>query len=348
MEKINRRSFLKSMALAGGAMMYPAVKAGAAEKAILAAEDGNEFPSFGYKNGKFKVVQFTDTHYITKDPRSERAMKNVVQILDTEKPDLVIHTGDVIFGNPANESAREILAPMSERNIPFAVALGNHDEDFESTREEIFNYIRTIPGCVNTPKKDIYGYSNDVITVKSGGKVDRVFYLFDSMSYMDIPEIKGYDYIHFDQIGWYKEQSKAFTAANGGKPVPAIAFFHIPLREYNDALRETHRIFKGNLGEEPCSPDVNSGLFINMREMGDVEAVVTGHDHDNDYAMKWRNIFLMYGRYSGCDTVYNNLKPNGARVFEFTEGKPGFRSWIRLYGGVVTQDLNYPDDFKTY
>jgi len=107
-------------------------------------------------------------------------------------------------------------------------------------------------------------------------------------------------------------------------------------------------ILKGNFGEEPCSPPVNSGMFVSMKEMGDIKAIICGHDHDNDYAMKWNDIFLMYGRFSGCDTVYNNLKPNGARIIELTQDDTSFRSWVRLYGGEITQDLKYPDDFRTY
>ena len=48
-------------------------------------------------------------------------------------------------------------------------------------------------------------------------------------------------------------------------------------------------------------------------------------------------------RYSGCDTVYNDLKPSGARIIELTSGSRSFRSWIRLSDGRVIQDLRYPD-----
>jgi len=59
------------------------------------------------------------------------------------------------------------------------------------------------------------------------------------------------------------------------------------------------------------------------------------------------DVYTSFGRFGGCDTVYNDLKPSGARVIELTEGEPGFRSWIRIYGEGITQDLNYPEDFKT-
>ena len=73
--------------------------------------------------------------------------------------------------------------------------------------------------------------------------------------------------------------------------------------------------------------------------MGDVQAMVTGHDHNNDFVMLWQGFYFIYGRFGGCSTVYNDLKPNGARVFEFTAGDPGFHTWVRLSDGRVEQAL---------
>lgn len=350
-DNMDRRTFLKRSALAGMAGLAASV----APVNILAntnmPEKQEQFPDLKFNsNGKFKILQLTDTHYVSGDPRSERALKNVAEMLDTERPDLVIHTGDVIFGKPAEASLREILSLIADRKIPFAVTLGNHDEEFGKNRREVFDIIRSIPCNINTPVKEIYGVSNDIITLSSttDDTVKWVFYLFDSNRHSKLPGIKGYDYIHFDQIAWYRNHSQAFTKRNGGTPVPSLAFFHIPLPEYNYATRlDTHRVMKGNFGEEPYSPHVNSGLFVSLKEMGDVQAILCGHDHDNDYAMQWNGMFLMFGRFGGCDTVYNDLKPSGARVIELTEGEPGFRSWIRIYGEGITQDLNYPEDFKT-
>ena len=67
-------------------------------------------------------------------------------------------------------------------------------------------------------------------------------------------------------------------------------------------------------------------------------------DSDDDYAVFWKGILLAYGRYTGGDTVYNNLS-NGARVIEMTEGSTNFRTWIRLKDGEVINTVNYPSDF---
>lgn len=351
---MDRRSFLKTTALAGAAAALPGALQAAARKADTAASApaNTQISSLSYRaDGTFKILQLTDTHYISGDKRSKRALDNVCSVLDAEKPDLVIHTGDVIFGRPARKSLHEILDPIAERGIPFAVAQGNHDSEFGLTRDEIMAEIRTIPGCLNTNDNEgLYGSCNDIITLKSaGGATDRVLYIFDSSDYIKIEGLGGYDYIHSDQIDWYKKNSAAFREANSGSPVKSFAFFHIPVPEFRDAIsNSTKRILRGNFGEEPCSPSYNSGLFINMKEQGDVQAIFCGHDHDDDFAMLWQGMFMIYGRYSGCDTVYNNLKPNGCRVILLREGDSAFQSWIRLCDGTIEQKLHFPDSFKDY
>ena len=96
--------------------------------------------------------------------------------------------------------------------------------------------------------------------------------------------------------------------------------------------------------ERACAPQLNTGLYTAMKEMGDVEGVFVGHDHDNDYVVNWNNILLGYGRYTGGNTVYNNLS-NGARVIELTENEPGFSTWIRLGNDEVINKVQFPADF---
>ena len=357
---MKRRSFLKGAAVAvAGAAAAPVLSA--CSRAHVPAEPDSRVAgkfSFG-PGGTFTVVQFTDTHYIAGDPRSERALRCVQDALDGVKPDLVIHTGDVVFGRPDIESAMEILAPLASSGSPWAVALGNHDSQFGSTREDMFQAIRSLPGCVNLPPKSgVYGCSTDVLTLSGASGVEHVFYLFDSMDAVILKgedEIHCYDYIRHSQIAWYRAHSERFTRENGGAPVPSMAFFHIPLCELPEALSAGVQPVCGNNGEPPCPSRLNSGLFAQFREMGDVKAIVTGHDHDCDYVLPYGGINFIYGRFSGGDTIYNHLGPNGyipsdthtapgtvsgCRVFQFREGEPGFRTWVRLYGGEVRQEFS--------
>ena len=332
---MKRRDFLKGTAGAAVLLGLPgrlrAAGSGAGSPKEGTGPSIPAFPDFRFSPpGKFKVVQLTDTHYIAGDPRSERALACVRAVLDAEKPDLVIHTGDVIYGRPAAVSARDILAPMAERGIPFAVALGNHDNEFDLDRQGIYDAIRGLPGCINTGKGLCDG-----ITLSSDAGVERVLYLFDSADNIYEGETwKGYGSISFDQIAWYRERSAAFTARRG-RPVPSVAFFHIPLRELSEGLAGTSRQLEGNACEAPCPSLYNTGLLASIKEMGDIQALVTGHDHDCDFEMAYDGLFYLYGRFSGCDTVYNNLGLSGARVLEFTRGEASFRTWIRLSDGSL-------------
>lgn len=298
-------------------------------------------------NKKFKIVQFTDVHYIHGDPRSEGVLQNIGAIVDTEKPDLVFFTGDVIFGKPAEEGMRTVLEVVSSRKIPFAVTFGNHDDEHELSREKLLEIIQTIPHNLTTTTPGISGVTNFILPVQSSNsaKPAYILYTFDSHAYSTIKDIGGYDYIKFDQIDWYRKNSITYTQQNGGNPVPSLAFFHIPLPEYNQAAADENAILTGTRKEKACAPQLNSGLFTTMKELNDVKGMFVGHDHDNDYAIYWKDILLAYGRYSGGNTVYNNLKPNGARVIELTEGTDGFRTWIHLKGGSIIHDIQVPDFF---
>lgn len=354
---MKRRSFLKNAAfLAGAAAVAPSFKAcriipaGQPEGALDIARDLHFRP-----DGSFTLLQVTDTHYIAGDPRSGRALDCVQEALSAVRPDLVIHTGDIIFGAPDLQGAREILQPLADSGIPWAVALGNHDSQFGSSREEMFAMIRGMSGCVNLPPKEgVYGCSNDVVTLSSGNGVERVFYIFDSMDAVVLrgeEEIHCYDYIRHSQIAWYRAHCARFTAHNGGSPVPSLAFLHIPLREMEEGLA-AGRILCGTDGEPPCPSRLNGGLYAQFREMGDVEAVVSGHDHDCDYVLDYGGMYHIYGRFSGGDTVYNHLGVNGyipsdsytapgtvpgVRIFRFMQGKPGFSTCVRLQGGDIQQ-----------
>jgi len=299
------------------------------------------------KEGKFKIVQFTDVHFKYGNPHSDVALERINEVLELEKPDLVIFTGDVIYAAPADLGMKTVLEQVAKRKIPFGVVFGNHDNEQGMSREDLLKLIETVPFNLTTQAKGVSGVTNFILPVKSsdGQKDALVLYCIDSHSYCSLKGIGGYDYIKFDQVQWYRENSEKYTRANGGQVVPSIAFFHIPLPEYNEAASEESAILIGTRKEKACAPRINSGLFTAMKDKGDIMGIFVGHDHDNDYVVNWKGILLGYGRYSGGNTVYNNLS-NGARVIEMQEGTRTFRTWIRLKGGKKINEVDYPASFE--
>ncbi|QIU94232.1 metallophosphoesterase family protein [Bacteroides faecium] len=297
------------------------------------------------KDGKFKIVQFTDVHFKYGNPASDVALERINQVLDAERPDLVVFTGDVVYAAPADSGMLKVLEQVSKRKLPFVVTFGNHDNEQGMTREQLYDIIRTVPGNL-LPDRGTALSPDYVLTVKSSSdskKDAALLYCMDTHSYSLLEDVKGYDWLTFDQINWYRQQSAAYKAQNGGQPLPALAFFHIPLPEYHEAIRDENAAFRGTRMEEACAPRINTGMFAAMKEAGDVMGVFVGHDHDNDYAVMWKNILLAYGRYTGGNTVYNHL-PNGARIIVLDEGARTFTSWIRQKDGIVDK-VSYPASF---
>ena len=297
---------------------------------------------------KFKIVQFTDVHWKADSIASEEAGERMSEVLDAEKPDLVIFTGDVIFGKPADKSMRCALEPTIKRGIPFAVTFGNHDDELGMSRKELYDFIKDMPGNLTSTVEGLSGVTNFILPVKAsdGSKDVALLYVFDSHSYSTLKHLKGYGWIKHDQVQWYLNESKKFTESNGGTPLTALSFFHIPLPEYHEAVNNEGSFLIGTRKEEACNQEINTGMFAAMQEAGDVLGVFVGHDHVNDYAVSWKGIMLCYGRFTGGKTVYHDMPGgNGARVIELTEGVRQFRSWIRLKGGQVINEFTYPSEW---
>lgn len=297
------------------------------------------------KDGKFKIVQFTDVHFKYGNPASNVALERINEVLDAERPDLVVFTGDVVYSAPADSGMVQVLEQVSKRKLPFVVTFGNHDDEQGLSRQQLYDIIRKVPGCL-MPDRGTASSPDYALTVKSSSNSQKdaaVLYCMDSRSYSPLKDVKGYAWLTFDQVNWYRQQSAAFTAQNGGQPIPALAFFHIPVPEYHEAVADENSTIRGTRMEEACAPRINSGMFAAMKEGGDVMGIFVGHDHDNDYAVMWKNILLAYGRYTGGNTVYNHL-PNGARVIVLDEGARTFTSWIRQKGGIV-DEISYPSTF---
>lgn len=297
------------------------------------------------RNGEFKIVQFTDIHFKYGNPASDIALKRIGEVLDAERPDLVVFTGDVVYAAPADTAMRTVLSCAANRKIPFVVTFGNHDNEQGKTRAELYDVIRSMPFNIQPDRGGVES-PDYILTLKSSdGKKDAaLLYCLDSHSYSQLPDVKGYDWLTFDQVNWYRQRSAAHTAKNGSQPLPALAFFHIPLPEYNEAAADEDAILIGTRMEKACAPVLNTGMFTAMKEAGDVMGIFVGHDHDNDYSVMWRGILLAYGRFTGGNTEYNHL-PNGARVILMKEGARSFDTWIRLKGGEIVNRTVYPDSY---
>lgn len=300
------------------------------------------------KNGEFKIVQFTDTHVKLERNKNLSVFQTVQTVIDIEKPDFVILTGDIVTEDNPQEAYRRFAKIFKNAKIPWAAVFGNHDSQNNFSREELAELLYSLPYCMNNDIGDTYGNSNFVLPVHGKNKkVEALLYCMDSNTNSTLnPVVEGYGWFSFSQIDWYLNKSKQFTEANGGKPLPALAFFHIPLPEYTQAWNNKKFPPIGVKNEDECSPDINTGMFSAMLESGDVMGTFVGHDHINDYIGVYYNIALAYGRVTKIMKNPDEDPLAGGRVIVLKEGERQFDTWIRDMDGERELYCNWPDSFK--
>ncbi|KAK0713404.1 Metallo-dependent phosphatase-like protein [Lasiosphaeria miniovina] len=263
------------------------------------------------EDGKFKIVQISDTHMVTgvgvcKDaidahgnylPESEAdplTVDFIASVLDVEKPDLVILTGDQLHHDiPDSKSALfKVVAPIIERSTPFAAVFGNHDSEGSHalSRTAQMTMLQNLPFSLCEPGPEhVDGIGNFCIQVLAPAPSPRLLstlYFLDSHG--QIPSnIRNPDYdpIKQSQIDWFAETSQAYRSTrekddnNDNRFHLSLAFLHIPLPEFGDSrlsIRNGHR-------REPTEgPSINSHFYDALVKEG-ISALGCGHDHVNDF-----------------------------------------------------------------
>ncbi|HIX74752.1 MAG TPA: metallophosphoesterase [Candidatus Parabacteroides intestinipullorum] len=283
--------------------------------------------SIAFKEGKLKIVQLTDIHWDPQSKNCAQTAQTIEAVLALEKPDIAMLTGDVVTERPGPEGWKAIIALLEKAQVPFTVMMGNHDAEVMPKRE-IYDLLAQSPYFIGEKGPEtIHGCGNYVVPVYGADHktTKALLYCIDSNDYPESKDYGTYDWIHFDQVAWYRQTSARFTKENGGNPLPALAFFHIALPEY-DAIPNNGTML-GEKNEGSGASKINSGLFASFIEMGDVMGAFVGHDHDNDFIGTHYQIALAYGRVTGTD-AYGDLE-RGMRVIELKENERSFDTWVR-------------------
>lgn len=102
-------------------------------------------------------------------------------------------------------------------------------------------------------------------------------YFLDSHAYPKADEPGDYDYIKQSQLDWLLTTSRSFVVIKDGKEQPkpnAIAFFHIPIPEYNELELGGHpRAIMGEKRENVSSPaaEIMPGVVFETFRKGDYD-----------------------------------------------------------------------------
>lgn len=284
------------------------------------------------KDGTFKILQLTDLHYIENDDDDKMTVALVKKLIEAEKPDLIVLTGDTVYGEGNIGRAPEIFGVISDYNIPWTFVFGNHDDEDIGNKADLFKVVEKYKGCLAFDDKAAgAGVGNHFVDVTNDrNEIVWRLMLIDSGNYIN--GVSGdYDYIKESQIKWYEEKVKENVKG-------AMAFFHIPLPEYDDVWAGKHI---GEKNEDICPSRINSGFADRMVSDGITRAVFVGHDHINDYVGPYKSILLGYGRAAGYHTYGKDGYLKGGRVILLNEkDSVNFDTWVRLEDGTLINSFN--------
>lgn len=314
------------------------------------------------KDGKFKILHITDIHNVEPimddDPireipesRNIETINVIEKLVEKTNPDLVVFGGDNVSGyweeftyNYIQSTIQRITYPIRKRNIPLCVVFGNHDgEHGFHTEFQMMQYMEYQNCRSNLNDANVSGCGNCCVTIKSydGTKDAFAVWLIDSNDYQN-KNTGGlaYDCVHDDQIDWYEQKASQLKEANGGEPLPAILFQHIPVQQELDGIKEVnkneknaferdgryfklgHDILEGRVRECPCPPYMENDhrrQFESWKKTGDIVAAFFGHDHVNDFHIKIDSIDLYHTLGAG---YFSYGKERGGRLIVLDENDP--------------------------
>lgn len=280
-----------------------------------------------------------------------------------------------------------MLDPLARMGIPFAVTYGNHDFQCGLLTDEQDDMYRRFAGCLNPrpgsgPLALEPGTFCLPVRAAKGGPIAMAVTLVDSGDYdesqrtpqetgdaavagrrhgLDLADASGYGAPSPAAVRWLGDAQRILQAGDGERrPVPVMAFQHIPPQEFYDCLRtvpfwtpnavEGHGPFAGRcfaLDPDVCRPAsrLGEGVSCSARNVGEVEAMrqaggyiglFCGHDHRNAFIGHVHDLDLGYTPTCGFASYGPAARLRGVRVFDFPESDPAsYETRLLTWGELI-------------
>lgn len=219
-----------------------------------------------------KILQLTDIQIIDSDQQrfegrlhdwsiepwkpehiGELAWKYTRQAVATVKPDLIVLSGDNVYGefDDSGASLQKLVAEMESYGIPWTITFGNHDNETRKGMEWTCSQYSEAEHCMfkrgDTVVEDgverfvAEGNGNFNIGIVQDGKLTEVVWLMDSNGHTDSnrdENMYSQAGILDNQLAWFRQRNERIKEYNNGENVKSIGFFHHPLRAFGDGMQK--------------------------------------------------------------------------------------------------------------
>ncbi len=253
----------------------------------------------------FRILQLTDFHSDQSEFENERTRADVRAMVARHRPHFLAVTGDIWCGDGHADAAPMWMARelefLASLETPWAFTWGNHDytADFAASQALLAATAR-----YGAPKMTPRGESHLALTRSDGTVAWDVFFV-NTGSRWQLPK----------DLAWLRDRTEALHQERGAL-VPALVFFHIPLRRYQTAIDEGRA--QGIALEDVLSwgDEADTGADL-ITALGNVRACFCGHSHRNDCYFEENDVIFSYGRSTGYGGYGDDVR-KGAKLIELS------------------------------
>ncbi|KAF8826081.1 hypothetical protein HHX47_DHR6000436 [Lentinula edodes] len=301
------------------------------------------------RDGKFKIMQIADLHYSVsvgscRDMRTGETLDKLctspdgpgsdnltntllARMLDAEKPDLVVFTGDQLNGQGSSWDPRSVLAKFAKevwgRGIPWAAVFGNHDSENGMDREDQMKLMEAMPySLAQRGPRDLHGVGNYVLKVLSADPLAKP----NAMMFFHMPLPEAYSTPDKNP----STQRPLDVGLSGLEP--------------NGNADSSDGFFEKALLNATESIHVNAQAGSETRPKQEVKVVANGHSHITENCRRVKGVWMCFGgggSYSGYGKVGFDRR---FRVYEISEYGEKIRTWKRLEGVEAEPEGHVVDD----
>ncbi|MGN1346799.1 MAG: metallophosphoesterase [Eubacteriales bacterium] len=265
-------------------------------------------------------------------------------LIEKNRPDLITVSGDLAWAG-CTTAYRMFADFLDSFKIPWAPVWGNHDnQGGPASVDAVADMYLAHEYCVYEKGDPALGNGNYVIAIEENGRVVEGVLMMDSHDQMPFVSADGNSSREWaklipEQLDWYREQVGMLQKLGCSDTTMVM---HIPIYAYREAFDAAFRgdLDSGKISVEEsygtdcwndgyqdsfgvkyegiCSYPADEGAFDVMLELGSTKHIVCGHDHVNNYVIRYRGVTFIYGLKAGAG-CYWNPSLNGGTYLRVTQ-----------------------------
>ncbi len=292
-----------------------------------------------------RVLQLTDIQILERggaDNTESFYKRYVRQLVEKTDPDLIIITGDLVYGKFDHEGnyLLDIIEFMDSFEIPWAPVFGNHDNESNMGVDWQCEQFENSEYCL-FKQRDITGNGNYIVAIIQNNIPTRAFFMLDSNGCGNKSDATAQN-SHFtgsaglkdDQIGWFVAMSRSIKAVYPN--VKQSLAFHIQpyvfseafaKYDYDPTLKDNGDLVTpidlglggdngdfGYLGRPIKSQWDKDHYMWNAAKRAGIDSIFVGHEHCNSLSIVFEGIRLQYGQKSSLYDRANYVQRDGSII----------------------------------